>query len=172
MNRRGFTIVELLITITIVGILLTLAVVNLRSTQINARDSERQADVENIAKYLETYYTSGSDTVASPYQYPSTAMTASQETIVATLRDIDPLVLQAPGVEGSAISLIAATSSSQTTPIAGSSTRPTIAEYVYQPLQTDNTLCTNDATQECRKFNLWYRLELDGSLQKIESRNR
>lgn len=38
MERRGFTIVELIITITIMGILLTLAVVNVGTTQLNARD--------------------------------------------------------------------------------------------------------------------------------------
>ncbi len=61
MRRRGFTIVELVIVITIMAILLTLGVVNLRSAQANARDTERKTDIESIAQHLETYYTSGTD---------------------------------------------------------------------------------------------------------------
>ena len=40
MKARGFTVVEILVVIIIMAILLTLAVVNVRSTQINARDAE------------------------------------------------------------------------------------------------------------------------------------
>ena len=53
MLRRGFTIVELIITITIMGILLVLAVVNVSGTQAQARDDERKADVESISLNLE-----------------------------------------------------------------------------------------------------------------------
>lgn len=59
MTRRGFTIVELIITITIMGILLTLAVVNVNATQVSARDDQRKADVEAIANHLESFYASG-----------------------------------------------------------------------------------------------------------------
>lgn len=59
MMRRGFTIVELIITITIMGILLTLAVVNVAATQVKARDDERKSDVQTISTYLNTFYTSG-----------------------------------------------------------------------------------------------------------------
>ncbi|MEI6850832.1 MAG: type II secretion system protein [Candidatus Saccharibacteria bacterium] len=62
MNRRGFTIVEFIIVISIMSILLILGVVNLRSSQANGRDVERKVDVETIAQQLETYYTSGTDT--------------------------------------------------------------------------------------------------------------
>lgn len=59
MMKRGFTIVELIITITIMGILLTLAVVSVNSTQLQARDAERKTDVESVQAYLESYYTTG-----------------------------------------------------------------------------------------------------------------
>lgn len=59
MRTRGFTIIELIITITIMGILLTLAAVGLATTQVKARDDERRTDVEAIKTNLESFYTSG-----------------------------------------------------------------------------------------------------------------
>jgi len=59
MTRRGFTIVELIITITIMGILLTLAVVNVGSTQLKARDDKRVSNVQAIGSYLDSFYSNG-----------------------------------------------------------------------------------------------------------------
>ena len=61
MNRRGFTIVELIITITIMGILMTVGVISFNGTQVKARDSERKSDISAIQSNLENYYDSGSD---------------------------------------------------------------------------------------------------------------
>lgn len=66
MKRLGFTVVEILITITIMGILLTLAVVNLSGSQVNARDDERKADVEALQVNLETFYRSGAQVDNAP----------------------------------------------------------------------------------------------------------
>ena len=55
----AFTIVELVIVITIMGILITLGVINMRSSQANGRDAERKTDIETIAQHLESYYTGG-----------------------------------------------------------------------------------------------------------------
>ena len=77
MKRRGFTIVELLIVITIMGTLLTLGVASLRASQISARDSERKTDIETIATQLENYYITGSDYSMSVGRYPSTTLTSS-----------------------------------------------------------------------------------------------
>ena len=78
MIRRGFTIIEIIIVITVMGALLILAVVNLRGSQISARDAERKTDIETIALHLDNYYTSGSDYSQSVGKYPSTALTSGQ----------------------------------------------------------------------------------------------
>jgi prepilin-type N-terminal cleavage/methylation domain-containing protein len=154
MYRRGFTIVELIIVITIMGILLVLGVVNLRGSQLSARDSERKGDIEAIALSLENFYTSGTTGSTTFGRYVSTSI-IGQET--AGFRDIDPKSLSAPGQTTS--SLVAATCTGACPQTATTVTpAPTISTYVYQPLQADGTLCTN-GTQECRKFNLYYRLE-------------
>jgi len=160
MDRRGFTIVELIIVITIMCILLTLGVVNLRSTQSNGYDAERKIDIENIALHLDVYYKSGADIIGTngtndTGSYPSVDL-ISQETTM--LRDIDVKSLRAPGVE-TGTSLVASTNTgviTQTT--AAVLPQPTISTYVYQPIKDDGTLCTGKS--ECRKFNLYYKLEL------------
>ena len=56
MNKKGFTLVELLIVIAIIGILATLAVVALQNARQSARDAKRIADIRQIQTALELYY--------------------------------------------------------------------------------------------------------------------
>lgn len=154
MRRRGFTIVELIIVITIMGILLVLGVANLRGSQANARDTERKADIESIAIHLEDFYTSGTTGSTTFGRYVSTSIIGQES---AGLRDIDPKSLIAPGASSSSLVAATCTGVCGQTPTTVTPT-PTTTTYVYQPLQADGTLCTN-GTQDCRKFNLYYRLE-------------
>lgn len=55
-NRHGFTIVELLIVIVVIGILAAVTIVAYNGIQQRGRDSQRQSDVKTIAKALELYY--------------------------------------------------------------------------------------------------------------------
>jgi len=170
MKWRGFTVVELVITITIMGILLTLAVVNLTSTQANGRDAERKGDIEAIQTNLEAFYRTGTDTSTSLGRYPSTIIAgASETTIRGILRDVDFKSLIAPNATSVTTSFIAATNTDQTT--SGITPQPTVSQYVYQPLQNNGSLCVNE-TQECRKFNLYYRLETDNTVYKVTSKNQ
>lgn len=52
---KGFTLVELLISMAILAILSTLGMANFQSTRIKARDISRKADLQTIAKSLEAY---------------------------------------------------------------------------------------------------------------------
>lgn len=164
MNRRlGFTLVELLIAMTIMIILVTLGVVSLRSSQANGRDEKRKADTTVIAQQLETFYDVGSNSLTGG-KYPSTANMNTEANIKTTLRDLNPVVLRAPRVnQADPISLIAATSASAQS--------PTIDQYIYQPLLSNNTLCTTSGA-ECRKFILYYRLERTSGVQTITSKRQ
>ncbi len=55
-NSKGFTLLELLIVIVIIGILAVLIIPNLASGPQRARDSQRKSDLRNIKTALETYY--------------------------------------------------------------------------------------------------------------------
>jgi prepilin-type N-terminal cleavage/methylation domain-containing protein len=165
MRTRGFTIVEIIVTITIMGILLTLAVVGVGATQQQARDNERVADVEAFAAHLESFYRTGKDSNSRLNRYPSTGLIDSGVSSITTnLRDIDLKSVMAPGVTDPLVTLkIASTNSLSQT--------PTKDEYIYQPLQGDGTLCTG-SSQDCRKYYIYYFLEGDSTVHVYSSKNQ
>ncbi|MBX4188560.1 type II secretion system GspH family protein [Candidatus Saccharibacteria bacterium] len=55
-NNRGFTIVELLIVIVVIGILAALVIVTYNGIQQKARDTERKTDIKAIQGHLEAYW--------------------------------------------------------------------------------------------------------------------
>jgi prepilin-type N-terminal cleavage/methylation domain-containing protein len=167
-HRAGFTLVEVLITITIMVILLTLTVVNLSGNQANARDEERKDDIAAISQQLERYYVSGQDSSTMTGEYPPTINMNSEANIQTALRDIDPKVLRDP---------LTPTTSSVSLIVASSASTPTLASlnggktYIYQPLDSSNALCTT-AAQECRKYNLYYTLETDATVKTQTSNHQ
>ncbi len=54
--RHGFTLIELMIVIVILGVLMGTILPRLTGAQARARDTARIADLSNISQALETYY--------------------------------------------------------------------------------------------------------------------
>lgn len=54
--QAGFTIIELLIVIAIIGILAGLVLNNFQGAQAKARDTQRRTDINNIHAKLEEFY--------------------------------------------------------------------------------------------------------------------
>ncbi len=174
MIRRGFTVVELIITITIMGILLTLAVVNLTASQANGRDAERKNDVESLALHLESFYTNqSSDSYMSGGTYLGTD-DINTDFIASHLPDIDPKTSHAPGADvNGPISIVPATNTITTT--TGVLPQPSKSNdvYVYQPLTTTGALCDDRyVVGECRKFNIYYFQEVSGTVEMIKSKHQ
>lgn len=169
MKRSAFTIVEILIVLTVMGILLVIGFVSFDSVETSSRDKERTIDMETLAVHLEKFYTSGSDSTATIGQYPSVEASVGiigNETTY--LRDLDIKTVIAPAQTTS--SLVASTNNNQTK--AGVLPQPTFHQYVYQPIATDGSLCDSETTKECRKFNIFYRKESDNLIYKITSANQ
>jgi type II secretion system protein G len=55
-EQKGFTLLELLIVIVIIGILALLIIPNITSAPKKARDTQRKTDITTIRKGLEEYY--------------------------------------------------------------------------------------------------------------------
>lgn len=151
-KQSGFTIVELLIVIVIIGILATLVLNTFQGAQAKARDSKRDTDIKAISTQLEACY---NDDSLSTSCNAVTAVGGYPLDITATnLKNLDPNALKAGGCTSSCI-------------IATGT--PTKNQYLYTPLQADGT--TTCSTAPCAKYVLkWFR-EKDGLVQVKNSLN-
>src|SRR5690606_31378037 len=84
--------------------------------------------------------------------YPNISITTPGY-LTSYLQGVDTRAFMAPGIEDTAETFVAAINSVQTTD--GVLPQPTHNQYVYQPIDSDGELCTNN---KCRKFNLYYKL--------------
>lgn len=198
MRKSGFTIVELIITITIMAILMTFAVVNLRSSQINARDSERKNDVQTIARGLEQRYNNG---LAQPTD--STTITAASggtfvdpSNIVSLTEGSYPSLDEINYLTGANSTVFKpnpAATSYITEDLPGTDPASFVApgdngkftganlatvttaevgnNYVYVPRAIDNSVCVSLTTQ-CTSFNLYYVTEIDSAVQTVQSKHQ
>jgi len=55
-NKKGFTIIELLIVIAIIGLLATISIVSLNGARLKGRDAARLGNIKQMQTALEMYY--------------------------------------------------------------------------------------------------------------------
>jgi prepilin-type N-terminal cleavage/methylation domain-containing protein len=64
---KGFTLIEMLVVISIIGILATIVIANMSGVRERARDAQRKSDISQIQKAMEMY-----KNAQSPIAYPAT----------------------------------------------------------------------------------------------------
>jgi prepilin-type N-terminal cleavage/methylation domain-containing protein len=80
-SQKGFTLVELLVVISIIGLLSTLAVVSLGSARSRARDARRISDIRQIQTALELYF---ADQGIYPVATPAITLGLDNQTDILT----------------------------------------------------------------------------------------
>jgi general secretion pathway protein G len=55
-NKKGFTLVELLVTMSIIGVLAAIGLGSFNTAQVRGRDAQRKSDLKQISHALELYY--------------------------------------------------------------------------------------------------------------------
>lgn len=144
-DQRGFTIVELLIVIVVIGILALLVVTTYGGIQAKARDSQRQADLAAIQTQVEAFY-------ANNNYYPTAADINNATWRTTNMKSIDAEALKDPSGDASTLSTTAA-----------SATNDGVYGYVATidddgDPATPGTACTTAGT-ECDGYTLTAYLE-------------
>lgn len=131
LKNQGFTIVELLIVIVVIGILATLVITTYNGVQSKARDTKRTTDINAIQGQVEAYNTNAGF-------YPTLANINSSSWRSTNMKGLDAGALQDP--QGSAQTLVAS---------------PAAKAYAYaaSPSGCDNT------TTNCTSYTLTATLE-------------
>lgn len=143
-KQSGFTIVELLIVIVVIGILAALVITTFSGIQKKARDSERQTDINAVHGQVEAYY-------AQNGKYPTLTDLQTASFITANLKGLDLSAAKDPKLGA-------------TTPFPVATA--TASNYGYNPTKDDNSACDNTTGNECTKYTLVANLENGGTYQK------
>jgi type II secretion system protein G len=144
-SQKGFTIVELLIVIVVIGILAALVITTYNGIQQKGRNTERTTDLKAVQGQLEAYY-------AQNGRYPASTDLGSTSAdnvtfIQANMKGLDKEALRDP--KGSDFSL-------------GNSATGVANKYQYKPGTDTMAACDNTAT-DCTKYVLSAKPEGSGA---------
>jgi prepilin-type N-terminal cleavage/methylation domain-containing protein len=128
-KQSGFTILELLVVVVIIGILLTVVFSTYAGIHRNQNNQERQRDIQDVYQQLEAYYVENS-------QYPTLADMNSTAWVTTNMKTLNRASLQDPNSKS--FLLTAA---------------PMKDAYAYEVTATDGSIC-NDKTVVCAHYTL------------------
>ncbi len=150
---NGFTIIELMVVISVIGVLTTIGFVSFATIQSNARDSIRSSQITIIAEELENFYDKNGE-------YPScNAMAADPDTVVTnTLIGLDPNVLTDPNATKGTNSIL---------PLCGDLTTEDKNNFSYMGDGSADCI-----TESCPEYTLKYYESSTGNIISLTSRKQ
>lgn len=191
--KRGFTVVEILIALTIMVILLTLGVLSMDSLDKNARDKERESDIATIARGLERRYEEGNPVLANgdslKGMYPGTneALHMSGAERVGWDPETVPggyFFENLPGTSHASIvspiqnkdnlseegwRIICVSSCAPAGDTNQINAHFVDDNYVYEPVDRNGNICYSN---DCSSFSLYWKSEVEDTIKVVKSKHR
>lgn len=139
-KQQGFTIVELLIVIVVIGILAALVITTFTGIQQKARNTERETDIKALQGQIEAYY-------AQNGRYPTLANMNDTSFRDTNMKGLDAEALKDP--KGSAQTLVGAAAANS---------------YSYA-VEGDGGAACDNSTVDCTTYTLTatYEGDVNGS---------
>ncbi len=131
LNGRGFTIVELLIVIVVIGILALLVITTYSGIQAKARNSKRQTDVQSLQTHLEAFFSQNG-------YYPSLTDMNTASWLTTNMKSLDQSALTDPSNATQSKTLLAAAAAKS---------------YSYAVTDSSGNSCESTDTN-CAKYTL------------------
>lgn len=140
LNNKGFTIVELLIVIVVIGILALLVITTYSGIQAKARNSKRQTDIQSVQTQLEAFFSQNGyyPSLGDMTQGTSATSNASATWITTNMKSLDQTALTDPSNPNSSKQL---------------KDTPQAKWYAYQVTDSSGNSCESDDTT-CAKYTL------------------
>lgn len=144
LNNKGFTIVELLIVIVVIGILALLVITTYSGIQAKARNAKRQTDLQSMQTQLEAFF-------SQQGYYPSLANLNSSSWIDDNMKSLDKNALVDPS----------STCNPTTTGCLVTGTGGAEKQYQYNVTASDgHSACgATDPATDCAKYTLTAKYE-------------
>ena len=130
-KQKGFTIVELLIVIVVIGILAAIVITTYSGIQAKARNAKRQTDIQSVQTQLEAYFSQNG-------HYPSLTDMNGSSWISTNMPSLDIHALEDPSSNCTSSCLVAA---------------PAAKSYAYAVTDSNGNACETDDTT-CAKYTL------------------
>ena len=152
--KNGFTIIEILVVIALIGILTSISVMSYSKIQVEARDSARESKASIITEALEKYFLKNGE-------YPSCANLAAPASVDAVASSV------LGGIDVNA--LATPTASKNTNSIVCNGSIPTKSNDVFLYNGDTSDACSTGSA--CTKWTLQYIDESSGDIVSINSRH-
>ncbi len=138
-RQEGFTIIELLIVIVVIGILAALVITTFSGIQEKARNTARETDISALHKQLEAYYAQNENS-----SYPTLTELNTVSWRDTNMKGLDTQALGDPRDKTNPPELVAT---------------PTASRYSYEVLPAG----CNNGTTPCTRYTLTAQVEGGGA---------